>query len=324
MSQGLADFFIVGQPKCGTTALYEMLRQHPEIFIPEPKEPHFFVTDGGYPGMPETLARYLRAFHGLEARDKYLSLFAAASPGQRLGDCSASYLWSRNAALGIAQAQPAAKIVAILREPVSLLRSLHLQMVEVRVETEQDLRRALEREASELAGGSAAALPAGQRPQLYYADHVRYVEQLQRYFDLFPEAQILVLTYDEFRRDNAATVGKILRFLEVDDSIELGASAANPTVRVRSPRLDRLVHSVSMGRGPVSAKLKRQINRVTPKRFRRRALHAVQHRVLRADPRPADEELVQDLRRRYKPEVVALSEFLERDLVALWQYDDLR
>lgn len=324
MSQRHPDFFVVGQPKCGTTALYEMLKQHPEIFMPEPKEPHFFVTDDGYPGMPETLGRYLQAFHGLEAEDEYLSLFATASPGQCLGDGSASYLWSRKAALGISQAQPSAKIVAILREPVSLLRSLHLQMVEARVETEQNLQRALERETSELASGSAAPPPAGQRQQLYYADHVRYVEQLQRYFDLFPAAQILVLIYDEFRQDNPATVAKILRFLEVDDSIGLGASAANPTVRVRSPRLDRLVHSVSTGRGPVSAKLKRQIKRVTPTGFRRRALHTVQHRVLHANPRPADEELVRELRRRYKPEVVALSEFLDRDLVALWQYDDLR
>jgi hypothetical protein len=323
LSQRLPDFFVVGQPKCGTTALYEMLKQHPQIFMPELKEPHFFVTDEGYSGMPETLGRYLRAFHGLEASDKYLSLFTAASPDQRAGDGSASYLWSRNAAHGIAQAQPSAKIIAILREPVSLLRSLHLQMVEARVETEQNLRKALVREASELANGNAVPLPTG-RQQLYYADHVRYVEQLQRYFDLFPAAQILVLIYDEFRQDNAATVGKILRFLEVDDSIELGASAANPSVRVRSPRLDRLVHSVSMGKGPVSAKLKRQIKRVTPTRFRRRALQTVQHRVLHADPRPADEELAQELRRRYEPEVVALSEFLDRDLVALWQYDDLR
>jgi hypothetical protein len=324
LSQRFPDFFVVGQPKCGTTALYEMLKQHPEIFMPEPKEPHFFVTDDGYAGMPETLERYLRAFHGLEADDEYLSLFAAASPHQRLGDGSASYLWSRNAALGIAQAQPSAKIVAILREPVSLLRSLHLQMVEVRVETEPSLRRALERETGELANGTAAPLSTAQQHQLYYADHVRYVEQLRRYFDLFPAAQILVLTYDEFRQDNAATVRKILRFLDVDDSIELGISAANPTVRVRSPRLDRLLHSVSMGRGPASARLKRQIKRVTPRRLRRLALHTVQQRVLHADPRPADEELTQELRKRYKPEVVALSEFLDRDLVALWQYDELR
>ncbi|HEV3035153.1 MAG TPA: sulfotransferase, partial [Solirubrobacteraceae bacterium] len=39
------DFFIVGHAKCGTTALYEMLRRHPEIFMPELKEPAFFASD---------------------------------------------------------------------------------------------------------------------------------------------------------------------------------------------------------------------------------------------------------------------------------------
>ncbi|MCH9035408.1 MAG: sulfotransferase [Planctomycetes bacterium] len=39
------DFFIVGAPKCGTTSLYEYLRQHPEVFMSRIKEPHFFGRD---------------------------------------------------------------------------------------------------------------------------------------------------------------------------------------------------------------------------------------------------------------------------------------
>ncbi len=39
------DFFIVGHAKCGTTALYEMLRTHPQIYMPELKEPAYFATD---------------------------------------------------------------------------------------------------------------------------------------------------------------------------------------------------------------------------------------------------------------------------------------
>ena len=39
------DFFIAGHAKCGTTALYEMLRRHPAIFMPELKEPLYFATD---------------------------------------------------------------------------------------------------------------------------------------------------------------------------------------------------------------------------------------------------------------------------------------
>ena len=39
------DFFIVGAPKCGTTSLYYYLRQHPQIFMPDYKEPHYFGKD---------------------------------------------------------------------------------------------------------------------------------------------------------------------------------------------------------------------------------------------------------------------------------------
>src|SRR5438876_10601316 len=112
-------FFIVGHAKSGTTALYEMLRDHPQIYTPELKEPWFFATDmrvrfqpsiGGRP--PQTLEEYLR-------------LFREAKPGQRIGEASSSYLWSRTAASGIAQLSPDARIIAILREPASFLYSLH-------------------------------------------------------------------------------------------------------------------------------------------------------------------------------------------------------
>ena len=40
-------------------------------------------------------------------------------------------------------------------------------------------------------------------------------------------------------------------------------------------------------------------------------------------PPPPDEEFMLELRRRYKGEVLALSEYLDRDLVSLWGYDEL-
>ncbi|HEX2249085.1 MAG TPA: sulfotransferase domain-containing protein, partial [Gemmatimonadales bacterium] len=58
------NFFIVGAPKCGTTALYEYLRLHPHVFMPELKEPHFFAKDlGTYPRI-KTLEVYTQLFSG--------------------------------------------------------------------------------------------------------------------------------------------------------------------------------------------------------------------------------------------------------------------
>ena len=75
--------------------------------------------------------------------EDYLSLFDSATPEQRAGDYSTSYLVSHFAASRIAELQPDARIIAILREPASFLRSLHLQLLQNHVETEKDLRRAI-------------------------------------------------------------------------------------------------------------------------------------------------------------------------------------
>src|ERR1700722_6309017 len=107
------DFFIVGQPKSGTTALYEALREHPQLYLPSLKEPAFLASDllagvrgPAVRGRPRTL-------------EDYLSLFAEAKPEQRVGEATSLYLWSRTAATHIAEIQPRARIIAILREPAS-------------------------------------------------------------------------------------------------------------------------------------------------------------------------------------------------------------
>ena len=311
----LPDFLIVGHPKCGTTALYHTLRSHSQIYMPEMKEPWFFVPELHSPfrspadGRPDTIGQYM-------------ALFADAAPGQRVGEASSSYLMSLQAAGRIAQAVPAARIVAIVREPASFLRSLHLQFVQTQVERETDLRTALELEPRRRRGECVPERSA--RPQaLLYSEHVRYVEQLLRYREVFPAEQVLVLVYEDFRRDNRATVHQVLRFLEVDAEETPQPVQANPSVRVRSPHLQELLQTVSVGRGPVSRAAKSSLKAITSRSLRRRALRGIRRGVLFAEPEPADERLMLELRRRYKPEVVALSEYLGRDLLSLWGYDRL-
>ena len=98
---------------------------------------------------------------------------------------------------------------------------------------------------------------------------------------------------------------------------------ANPTVRARSQRLNELVHAVSVGRGPVSLSVKAGLKTIMPSRLRGRALRATQRHLIFTEPRAPDERFMLELRRRFKPEVLALSEYLERDLVTLWGYDQL-
>ncbi len=304
----LPDFFIVGHGKSGTTALYDMLRRHPQLYMPV-KETWFFAPE------------LRRANRELKTRpttfEQYLALFATARPDQRVGEATPSYLRSHTAAKRIAEVQPRAQIVAILREPASFLRSLHLQFVQTHVETEKDLRKALALE-DDRREGRRVPRRSRQPHDLFYADMVRYVEQLQRYHAAFPPEQVLVLIYDDFRADNEATVRRVLSHVEVNDSHPIRVLDANPTVRVRSVRLYELISTAAAANGPM-----RRVKTLAQRHAGYKSALAMRNRVLYSKPRPPDERLLAELRERFKPEVVAASEYLDRDLVSLWGYDRL-
>jgi hypothetical protein len=309
------DFFIVGNPKSGTTALYEMLKRHPQVFMPDLKEPWFFADDMRPRFQP------LRSPPPVETLDHYLSLFDDATEGQRVGEASSTYLWSSTAASRIAQLRPDARIIAILREPASFLRSLHLEFLQNHVETEKDLRRAL---ALEVVRREGKRIPRrSHRPQLLlYSNHVRYAEQLRRYQEAFPPEQMMILIYDDFRDDNEATVRKVLRFLGVDEQHPFEAKHANTTTgRMRSQQLDHLLNTVSVGRGPVSGAVKAAVKVVTPASLRSAAIGVTQRHLVYGKPSPPDERLMLEIRQRFKGEVLALSEHLGRNLVERWRYD---
>ena len=112
------DFFIVGAPKCGTTALYTYLKQHPEIFMSPQKEPQFFAND--------VLGDRRHTCTWAE----YLSCFAAARGAKRIGEASVAYLGSPCAPKQIKMFNPAAKIIIMLRNPVDMMHSLHNQRLD--------------------------------------------------------------------------------------------------------------------------------------------------------------------------------------------------
>ncbi len=309
----MPDFFIVGHEKCGTTALYRMLMSHPQIFMPDLKEPRFFSWDlrlsprraGG--ARPDTLERYL-------------ALFADATPEQRVGEASPQYIRSPGAAARIAALAPDARIVAILREPASFLRSFHLQCVLSKLETERDLRKALALEDARREGRN---VPPGTHPSwLMYSEHVRYVEQLERFRAVFGPANVLTLIYEEYRADSEAAVREVLRLLEVDDThaILRVETSREQLKAVRVGALHRLAGQVRMARirPQVAGPLARVASALTPQR-----LQQLGRRVVYTEPPPADAQLMLELRQRFKPEVVALGEYLGRDLLDTWGYADV-
>ncbi len=303
----IPDFYIVGHPKSGTTALYEMLRRHPQIFMPGLKEPRWFAAD-----LRERFQAQGSQLHP-QTLEQYAALFESAGAEQLVGEASPSYLRSRLAAQEIARLRPDARIVAVLREPAGFLRSMHLEMVQNRVEDETDLRRAIEHEAIVAPDGTTL---------LRYTDRVRYVEQLRRFEERFgrrpgagPDLRRLP------RRERGHGQRRVLRFLGVDADVPIEPVEANPSVRVRSLRRDDVVRALQAGRGPLGRGAK-AASALVPERLRSSLLGTVRRRFLYAEPDPPDPALMAELRRRFEPEVRALSEHLDRDLVSLWGYDE--
>ena len=312
----LPDFFVVGHPKSGTTALYRMLQSHPQIFMTEMKETRFFA--------PELRSRFHRL--GPErlpmTLEDYLSLFDAAGAEQRTGEATPSYLRSRTAAGRIAEVAPEARIIALLREPASFLRSFHLQAVRNYSETEKDFAKAIALEPLRRRGKKLPRLSMSHAA-LFYSDHVRYVEQLRRFHAAFPRENVLVLVYEDFRRDNLGTIRTMLQFLDVDEAAPIVIAETDTLPAVRSQALDQASRVLRVARRNPMARspLLRGANALVPRRLQGETLQALWRRAVYTEARPPDEEFMRQLRRRFKPEVVALSEYLDRDFVSLWGYD---
>jgi hypothetical protein len=312
------DFFLVGHQKCGTTAMHMMLKQHPDVFMPAVKEPRYFATDlrsrfGTAPvnGRPQTL-------------EGYMALYAGAGEGQLAGDASATYLRSSLAARGIAELQPQAKIIAVLREPSSYLRSLHMQLLSSNVEDERDLRRALELE-DERREGRRIPSHSHHPEALMYSEHVRYVDQLRRFHDAFSREQVLVLIYEDFRRDNAASFAQILSFLELDERVEIEPVQTKPLREIRSVALHRMVGRVRLAtRAPErTGPIARAAAAMVPAPMRSAEFGRRWRRAVYSEQKAADPALTAEMKRRFVGEVRALSEYLGRDLIGDWGYGGL-
>ncbi len=121
------NLFIVGAPKCGTTAWYDYLRGHPDIFFPDVKEPSHFLTD-------------FSAWPQVSDRAEYLRLFDESGDGRIIGEASPHYLYSDEAALNIREFNPDAKIIILVRDRADYLQSLYNEHLFNGVETIKDFR----------------------------------------------------------------------------------------------------------------------------------------------------------------------------------------
>ena len=217
---GKPNLFIVGAMKCGTTAWYEYLRTHRDIFMSVPKEPSFFAFD-----VPN--------WRQVSSEEEYSALFANSGPAKVLGEASTTYLFSETAAKAIHQFNPDAKILIFLRPQEDCLPSLHNQFLAEFSENITDFAKAWR-----LSGRRpTSSIPPGcvEPRTLDYAAMGRFDEQVKRYFETFPAEQIRVFWFDDWIRSPRETYLRILSFLGLEDDgrTEFGPANQGVTLRLR-------------------------------------------------------------------------------------------
>jgi len=276
----------------------EYLKQHPEIFMSEPKEPHFFGTD---------LKSHLSdRFERYRERDKYLSLFANVRDEKRVGEASPWYLDSKRAAYEIRQFNPSSSIIIMLRNPVDMIYSLHGQQLYNGNEDIVDFETALNAEKDRKNGRripKAAHNPAA----LLYTDTARYSEQVQRYFEVFGREKVHVIIFDDFVSDTVGVYRETLEFLDVEPNFQPGVKIYNSAKSIRSVALRHF----SIAR-PVYL---RKIKWMLPLPLRRKMINAlVRFNVREAARPPMNPDLRSRLKREFSAEIEKLSTLLGRDL----------
>ncbi len=222
------NLFLVGAPKCGTTALYEYLGTHPEVFCsPLVKEFNHFNQD-------LTAGR-----SGVVSRADYLGYFKDAGSQRYAVDGSVWYLFSEAAAREIHGFCPSAKIIIALRDPVDQVASLHSQRLSTGNENISDLTAALAAETERRAGlriPVGAHVPRG----LLYREVASYCAQVQRFLELFPADNVHIMFYEDFRDDPEREYRKILNFLGLPPVMPGDFAIVNPNKAPRSLGLVRL------------------------------------------------------------------------------------
>jgi hypothetical protein len=298
------NFFIVGAPKCGTTAMYEYLSPHPDIFMPETvKEPHYFA--------PEYQLQLATRYSNL---DTYLNLFADARTEKRIGEASVFYLCAPEAAHKIWEFDPHARIIIMLRNPVDMMYSLFYQERFAGNERLETFEAALAAEADRKQGIGVS--PRSTPQKLFYRDIGRFSEQVQRYFDCFGRENVHVIIYDDLRKDVGEVYRQTLQFLDVDPDFQADFKVHNPNQEPRVQTVNRLIRQPPKAVAGLHAALRR----VTPPAARNFIWSTIKSLNTRVKPRPPMRpETRQQLLAEFRPEVDRLSELLGRDLNSWYQ-----
>lgn len=185
----LPNFLIIGAEKSATTWLYARLKEHPEVFLPDTKEAHFFNR---YTSNLEVRNAFER-----QGLDWYKRLFRGHTGETAVGEATPLYLCDPDAPVRIRETLPDVRLVCSLRHPVDRAYS-HYWMARRKGHTNRSFEEVVAR----------------REPR--FIQRGLYGQQLARYYDLFPRRQMRVLIQETLLADPRSNLKALCRFLKVD------------------------------------------------------------------------------------------------------------
>lgn len=225
-------FFIVGAPKCGTTALADILSQNPAVHISSPKEPHYFSTDlmtGGY--RPSSDEDYERHFFGGEGGlDKVR------------GDASIWSMYSDVAIRNIYKYNQKAKIVVVLRDPARAAFSLHQQSIYQGQETEIDFYRAWKNSSERFRRIGYKGRCDLDAKLVAYKHVYDFAPQLERIFQTFSPENVLVTRQEDIQDSSGQEIRRVSTFVGAGNYPYV-VSRTNESRQIRSKILLNVLRS---------------------------------------------------------------------------------
>lgn len=268
------NLFLIGAPKAATTYLHDLLSGVDDVFCARNKEPAFFHYDGEAPTYKGRLAAPLSAC--LTEQD-YRSLYEKAGSARFAIDASTHYLSTPATAARIASVSPDARIIAVVREPVSRAWS-HYLMGRRDGFVEEEIDAALQIELKEMA-----------EPDVLWSEHYRfirrslYLDGLAAYHDAFGADRMRVYDFAEVTGNLTGVLEDLGEFLDLDLSLALASqdtAEKNAFATDRFPALTRMVQRYREGG------FRRAVNRVLPEPVRKALREGFDTARLKEAPKP--------------------------------------
>ena len=297
------SFFIVGQPKCGTTALAQYLSEHPKVCFASPKETYYFAPELNLTG---------RSIE--DSVESYHRLFEGYSGDQVCGEGSINYLLSKTAASKILEYNSDARFVVILREPAKMLYSWHNHLVLNLLEMEKCFKKAWDLQESRETGHGLKILPNVTSEVLKWRQWVSYGTLLEHLFSVVPKEQCRVYIFDDFKEDAAAIYGDILEFLGLPDDHRKEFPFVNKS-RKNRPGFGWLIR----GSRFVSQEYREKVKHWLKKELNI-DIHGKYWKFLKPEHQmlALDEEMRRMINESFRSEIEKAGKILNRDLPKIW------